>query len=363
HRNLAREVARESIVLLKNENILPLDNAIKNLALIGPHADNKRINGNWSLMGNPNDNISLKMGIEEKVGNEVNIIYEKGCSFKGLGGIYVDNVKKACEQADVIILALGETDDMSGESKSRGFITIPYPQEELAQIALSMNKPTVLVLFNGRPLEIKNLADKVPAILEVWFPGTEGGNAIVDVLFGDSNPSGKLTMSFPYTVGQIPVYYNHYNTGRPYKPGDKVKMFRSNYIDIPNEPLYPFGFGLSYTTFEYSEIEMNKSKMHSNEEIKAKITLTNTGKFEGSEIVQMYIQDLYGSVVCPVKELKGFKKIRLKPGENKEVEFLITNDNLRFWNSEMKFVAEPGSFKVYIGTNSEDIKVAEFELI
>lgn len=363
HRKIAREVARESFVLLKNENILPLDKNVKNIALIGPHANNKQINGAWSIMGNASDNISLKMGITKKLGEEVNIIYESGCSFKKNSKINVEKVKDAGEKADVIILALGEPEEMSGEAKSRGFITLPSPQEELSQIVLSIGKPTVLVLFNGRPLEIKDLVDNIPAILEVWFPGTEGGNAIADVLFGDYNPSGKLTMSFPYTIGQIPVYYNYYNTGRPFNPDDKIEGNYSNYIDIPNDPLYHFGFGLSYTTFEYSEIELNRTKMHSDEELKIKITVTNTGKFEGSEVVQMYIQDLYGSAVRPIKELKGFKKIILKPGEMQEVEFLITYDKLAFWNSEMKFVAEPGAFKVYIGTNSEDVREANFELI
>ncbi len=257
----------------------------------------------------------------------------------------------------MIIAAVGESADMTGESSSRSDISIPESQENLLKALVATGKPVVVVLFNGRPLTLNWEAAHVNAMLDVWFAGTEAGNAIADVLFGNYNPSGKITATFPLSVGQIPVYYNHKNTGRPFNPGDSPK-FKSDYLDVPNEPLYPFGYGLSYTTFSYSDVKLNKTTLKGNETLTATVTLTNTGKYAGEETVQLYISDPVASVTRSVEDLKGFKKVTLQPGESKEVSFTITTDMLKFFNSDLKYDWEAGQFFVRIGTNSSNVKSA-----
>jgi beta-glucosidase len=271
---------------------------------------------------------------------------------------------KIANQADVIIAALGESAEMSGESSSRTNLEIPQAQKDLLQALLKTGKPVVLVLFTGRPLVLVQENENVPAILNTWFAGSEAGTAIADVLFGKVNPSGKLTATFPRSVGQVPIYYNHKNTGRPLvnKEGNFEK-FRSNYIDERNEPLYPFGFGLSYTSFDYSNLKISTNKMNSREKLTVSVTVTNSGEYDGKEVVQLYIRDLVGSVTRPVKELKGFQKIDLKKGQMQTVSFEISLEDLKFYNSDLKFIAEPGRFEIFVGTNSDVENKVSFELI
>jgi beta-glucosidase len=259
-------------------------------------------------------------------------------------------------QSDVIVAALGESAEMSGESSSRSNIEIPAIQKELLKALLKTGKPVVLVLFTGRPLAVKWENENVPAILNVWFGGTEAGDAIADVLFGDVNPSGKLSTTFPQNVGQVPLYYNHKNTGRPLADGQWFQKFRSNYLDVSNDPVYPFGYGLSYTSFGYSDLQLSSSSLKGNQTLTASVVVTNTGKVEGKEVVQLYIRDVVGSVTRPVKELKGFQKIGLKPGESKKVTFMITPNDLKFYNYDLKYDWEAGDFVIMIGGNSKDVK-------
>jgi beta-glucosidase len=271
---------------------------------------------------------------------------------------------KIANQSDVIVAALGESAEMSGESSSRTNLEIPQAQKDLLQALLKTGKPVVLVLFTGRPLVLVQENETVPAILNTWFAGSEAGSAIADVLFGDENPSGKLTATFPRSVGQVPIYYNQKNTGRPLgnKEG-KFEKFRSNYIDERNEPLYAFGFGLSYTTFDYSNLKISSDKMNFNEKVKVTVDVTNTGNYDGKEVVQLYIRDLVGSVTRPLKELKGFQKIALKKGEKQTVTFEISVEELKFYNSDLEFLAEPGTFQVFVGTDSNTDTKVSFELI
>jgi beta-glucosidase len=271
---------------------------------------------------------------------------------------------KVANQSDVIVAALGESAEMSGESSSRTNLEIPQAQKDLLQELLKTGKPVVLVLFNGRPLVLNQENETVPAILDAWFAGSEAGTAIADVLFGDENPSGKLTATFPRSVGQLPIYYSQKNTGRPLgnKEG-KFEKFKSNYIDLRNEPLFPFGFGLSYTTFEYSNLKISSDKMTVTDKVTVSVDVTNTGNFDGKEVVQLYIRDLVGSVTRPIKELKGFQKIALKKGEKQIVIFDISVEELKFYNSDLQFIAEPGAFQVFVGTNSDADKMVTFELI
>jgi beta-glucosidase len=259
-------------------------------------------------------------------------------------------------EADVIVAALGESSEMSGESSSRTDIGIPDVQQELLKALLATGKPVVLVLFTGRPLTLSWENQHVPAILNVWFAGSEAGYAITDVLFGDVNPSGKLSTTFPQNVGQIPLFYNHKNTGRPLQDGKWFSKFRSNYLDVSNDPVYPFGFGLSYTQFSYSDIKVSATKLKGDQKLIASVTVTNTGKYTGKEVVQLYIRDMVGTVTRPVKELKGFEKIELKAGESREIKFEIGTDLLKFYNYDLKYVWEPGDFEIMIGGNSRDVK-------
>ena len=275
----------------------------------------------------------------------------------------LDEALAVAARADVIVAALGESSEMSGESSSRSDIGIPDTQRRLLEALLQTGKPVVLTLFAGRPMTLDWEQENVPAILNVWFGGSEAAYAIGDVLFGDVNPSGKLSMTFPRNVGQIPLYYNHKNTGRPLEQGHWFTKFRSNYLDVPNEPLYAFGYGLSYTTFQYSDIRLDKKQMNQNGEITATVTLTNTGSRDGAEVVQLYLRDRVGSITRPVQELKGFQKVFLKAGESREVSFKITADLLKFYDYDLDFVCEPGDFDVMIGGSSDRVKTARITLL
>lgn len=385
HRNEARKIAAESLVLLKNEGqLLPLKKS-GTIALIGPLAEAKEnMAGTWSVATKQENSISLFNGMKSVVGNSAKILYAKGSNLdydaayeeratmfgKTLHRDQRTNEQLLTEalqianQSDVIVAALGESAEMSGESSSRTNLEIPKAQKDLLQQLIKTGKPVVLVLFDGRPLVITEENKAVPAILNVWFPGSEAGYAIADVLFGDVNPSGKLSATFPRSVGQVPIYYAAKNTGRPLgnKQGNFEK-FRSNYLDERNEPLFPFGFGLSYTSFKYSNLRLSANTMNSNDKLQAFVDVTNTGNFDGKEVVQLYIRDLVGSVTRPIKELKGFKKISLKNGETQTVSFEITVEDLKFYNSDLQFVAEPGRFQLFIGTNSDTTDKIEFDLV
>jgi beta-glucosidase len=384
NRSEAREIASQSLVLLKNEKqVLPLKKS-GTIAVIGPLADAKEnMAGTWSVATNMDKSISLIAGIKEVAGNATNVLYAKGSNLDYDAGFeekatmfgktlhrddrtaaaLLAEALKIANQSDVIVAALGESAEMSGESSSRTNLEIPQAQKDLLQELLKTGKPVVLVLFTGRPLVLVQENETVPAILNTWFAGSEAGSAIADVLFGDENPSGKLTTTFPRSVGQVPIYYSHKNTGRPLGNQEgKFEKFKSNYIDERNEPLFPFGFGLSYTTFDYSNLKITSEKMNFNGKVSASVDVTNTGVYEGKEVVQLYIRDLVGSVTRPLKELKGFEKITLKKGEKKTVTFEISVEDLKFYNSDLEFVAEAGQFDVYIGTSSDTEKKVSFEL-
>lgn len=376
----ARDAARKSIVLLKNSNdLLPLKKA-GNIAVIGPLADSKRdMIGNWSAAGDWQKAVSLLDGIKNSISHAANISYSKGANItddKALlqklningGNISIDSlspealIKNAVEiagKADIVVIALGESQGMTGEAASRSEIGIPDNQKVLLKAIHATGKPIVLVLFNGRPLTLTWEQENIPSILETWFPGTQAGNSIADVLFGEYNPAGKLTISFPRNTGQIPIYYSAKNTGRPI---DSSNKYSSKYLDVANTPLYPFGFGLSYTSFEYSNISLNKKEVTVNDKLDVSITVTNKGNYDGEEIVQLYIRDLVGSVTRPVKELRGFYKVLIKKGQSSQLHFTITNDDLKFFDKDMKWNSEPGDFKVFVGTNSQDVKEASFRL-
>lgn len=361
HLKIARETAKKSIVLLKNERqVLPLSKNIKSIALIGPLADNRRdMLGAWIVNSDPTKIVSILDGLKNKTNNKVTINYVRGCGFEDYNKDEFPKALAAANSSDVVILAMGESANMSGENQSRVYLNIPGVQEELMKEIAKTGKPIVLLLHNGRPLCINWEKKNIPAILECWFLGTQAGNAIADVLFGDYNPSGKLTMSFPAAVGQVPICYNEKRTGRTL---DTTNFWRSRYRDISNDALYPFGYGLSYTTFSYSPINLKDTIMLMNDTLLVSVKVKNTGKYFGEEVVQLYISDLVASIVRPHKELKGFQKIDLKPGEEKEVQFKITHAELSFWNKNMKFVAESGAFLVMTGTDSETLQEAKFWL-
>ena len=382
HRAIARKTASESFVLLKNEGVLPLSQK-GTIAVVGPLANTRsNMPGTWSVAAVLDNAPSLVEGLREVVGDRAKVVTAKGSNLIGDADyekratmfgreLYRDNrtdrelldeALKVAAGADVIVAALGESSEMSGESSSRTNLEMPDVQRALLQELLKTGKPVVLVLFTGRPLVLTWEEEHVPAILNVWFGGSEAAYAISDVLFGDVNPSGKLTATFPQNVGQIPLFYNHKNTGRPLQEGRWFEKFRSNYLDVSNEPLYPFGYGLSYTTFAYSDIHLSSTEMSADGELTATVTVTNTGSRDGAEVVQLYIRDLVGSVTRPVKELKGFEKIFLKAGESRKVSFSITPELLKFYNYDLQFVCEPGDFDVMIGGNSRDVKKARFLL-
>ena len=358
------DIARKSIVLLKNEHrLLPLKKG-GTIALIGPLVKSVRDNlGFWSYEW-PDDSdriVSPWEGIRQKAGDGTKLLYARGCGLTDTSRAGFAEAVAAAEQADVAIVNVGEAPDMSGEAKSRSNLDLPGVQEELIRAIEATGKPVVVLISAGRPLIFNWTADHAPAILYTWWLGTEAGHAMADVLFGDYNPSGKLPMSFPRAVGQIPIYYDHFSTGRPAK-SDSDLYYVSAYTDLLNSPRYPFGFGLSYTQFAYSDIRLGAASLRPGGQLMATVTVTNTGSYDGRETVQLYIRDLFGSVVRPVKELKGFQQIFLKAGESKPVTFTITTADLRFYNSKLESVFEPGDFKIYIGGNSRDVKEAGFTL-
>ncbi len=357
----SRELAKRSIVLLKNDNqILPLKKDIKKLALIGPYVKNRRdLVGTWSGAGKWEKAVTVLEGIEKAVSKKTEILYAEGSKLFGEDKSGFAEAVATANQADAVVLLVGEPHDWSGEAASRTELELPGVQPELVQAIVETGKPVIMVMMNGRPLTIDWEAANVPAIVEAWHLGVQAGPAIADVLFGDYNPSAKLTVTFPRSVGQIPIYYNMKHTGRPMNPDQK---FTSKYLDSPNTPLYPFGFGLSYTTFEYSDIKLDTREMGVNDYITAKINVKNTGNFDGEEIVQLYIQDLVGSVTRPVKELKHFKKVFIAKGESVDLEFKISADDLAFYRKDMSFGVEAGDFKLFIGTNSDDVKESLFTL-
>lgn len=356
----ARDMARKSFVLLKNENnLLPLKKNLKTIAVIGPLADAKmEMNGSWAAAGDRSKSVTLLEGLRAKLPG-TNLIFAKGCEIDGTSKDDIAEAVTAAMQSEVVILAIGEAHWMSGEAASRSDIGLPGVQQELVETLHKTGKPIVVVLINGRPLTINWIDENIPAILEAWFPGTQGGHAIADVLFGDYNPSGKLPVTFPKNVGQIPIYYSMKNTGRPF---DTKNKYTSHYLDVSNDPLYVFGYGLSYTTFEYGEIMLDKKTMMNNETLEVSVEVTNTGKVAGEEVVQLYIQDVVASLTRPVRELKGFKKIMLEPGQSATATFTIKPSDLAFYDQEMTFVSEKGEFRVFIGGNSRDTKTAVFEL-
>lgn len=359
HREAARKIAAHSMVLLKNrENILPISSDQKNIALIGPFARSQELLDIWKCNGDEEDVVSIAEGLKQKL----NLVVSQGCGIHEGTASEMEKAILAAESSDFIILALGEHPDMSGEAGSRGDITLPEIQRELANNIFALGKPVVLVLINGRPLELGEISEKADAILEAWFPGTEGGNAVADILFGDEYPSGRLTMSFPVTVGQVPVYYNAMPTGRPKGNDENPERFVSRYRDIPNAPLYPFGYGLTYTDFSYSNISLSSEILTSDSSITAKVNIKNTGDKCGTETVQMYIRDMAGSMSRPVLELKDYKRVTLEIGEEMQVEFNITEEMLKFNTYENGFAAEAGKFKVFIGKNAAELQAVEFEL-
>ena len=389
HRDAARKIAGESFVLLKNDKsgssanpTLPLKKE-GTVAVIGPLANTRsNMPGTWSVAARLNDYPSVYEGLKEMMKGKVNITYAKGsnlisdAAYEERATMFgrslnrdnrtdkemLDEALKVAANADVIIAALGESSEMSGESSSRTNLALPDVQRTLLEALLKTGKPVVLTLFTGRPLTLTWEQEHVPAILNVWFGGSEAAYAIGDVLFGDVNPSGKLTMTFPKNVGQIPLFYNHKNTGRPLLEGKWFEKFSSNYLDVDNDPLYPFGYGLSYTNFQYSDITLSAPTMGQDGSVTAMVTVTNTGKYDGAEVVQLYIRDLVGSITRPVKELKGFDKIFLKAGESKTVSFKITPELLRFYDYELNYVAEPGDFDIMIGGNSQSVKTTHLSL-
>jgi beta-glucosidase len=357
----ARDGARKSIVLLKNEKqVLPLSKSINRIAVIGPLADARReMIGSWSAAGDWTKAVTLLEGIKAAVTPSTQVLYARGCNINDDTTKYFAQAIQTAKQADVVVLAVGEAALMTGEAASRTALDLPGVQQKLVEEIQKTGKPMVVVLSNGRPLTINWINDNIPAIVETWFLGTQAGHAIADVLFGDYNPSGKLTVTFPRSVGQVPIYYSMKNTGRPMDANNK---YTSKYLDESNEPLYPFGYGLSYTTFTYGDISLSSPQITQQDELKVTCKVTNTGKRAGEEVVQLYIHDLVGSVTRPVKELKNFQKIMLQPGESKEITFTITQHDLSFYRKDMSFGVEPGKFEVYIGGNSRDLKKAAFML-
>ncbi|MGI8469056.1 MAG: glycoside hydrolase family 3 C-terminal domain-containing protein, partial [Pyrinomonadaceae bacterium] len=352
-RKFARQSAAESFVLLKNNNeTLPVARNTKEIAIIGSLAnDKKSMNGAWSGDGRAEDAVTLLEGVKNKLGNSAKIRYAIGCDVKCEDTSGFDEAVKAAKSSDFVILTVGEDSDMSGEASSRTNLDLPGKQLDLVKAIHATGKPYAIVLMNGRPLTISWLAENSPAILETWFGGTEAGNAIADALFGDVNPGGKLPVTFPRSVGQIPIYYNELPTGRP---AGVDKKYASIYIDSPNTPLYAFGYGLSYTTFKLSNLQLSSDKITKTGEIKISVDLENTGGRDGAEVVQLYIHDFVASVSQPVKELKGFQRITLRAGEKRRVEFTLKARDLGFYNAQNQYVVEDGEFGVTVGTSSDD---------
>jgi beta-glucosidase len=358
---LAREIAGRSMVLLKNDrDALPLNKNIGSIAVIGPLADDRRAPlGWWAGDGKPEDTVTPLAGIKQKVSAQTKVGYAKGCEVTGDSTAGVQEAVDLAKASDVAIVFVGEIADMVGEGASRASLDLPGPQMKLVQAIQATGKPTVVVLVNGRPLSIGWIVDNVPAILESWMGGSQSGNAIADTLFGDVNPGAKLPVSFPRTVGQIPIYYNHLNTGRPPDPSNR---YNSKYSDIPSTPLFPFGYGLSYTTFKISNLQLSAPQINVNGKLTVSVEVENMGQRAGDEVVQLYIRDPVASMARPVKELKGFQRVSLQPGAKKRVEFVLASEQLGFWNRELRYVVEPGEFRVMVGANSVDVLDAKFEV-
>lgn len=382
NRAVARKIATETFVLLKNENnLLPLQRKGK-IALVGPLANTKaNMPGTWSVAAASDKYNSLYESMKQSLAGKAEVLYAKGSNLmydaqrEAEATMFgremrdprsaqelLDEALNVASQADVIVAAVGESSEMSGESSSRTNLEMPDAQRDLLTALKKTGKPVVLVYFAGRSTVMTWEQENFPAILNVWFGGSEAADAICDVVFGDVSPSGKLTTTFPKNVGQIPLYYNHLNTGRPLEAGKWFSKFRSNYLDIDNDPLYPFGYGLSYTTFRYGDLQLSNNSMNERGKITASVTVTNTGNYDADEIVQMYIRDMVGSVARPVKELKGFERIHLKKGESRTVSFDITAKQLKFYNSALNWVCEPGEFEVMVGGNSRDVQTKKFSL-
>lgn len=360
------EVAKKSLVLLKNKNnVLPLK-ANQKIAFVGPLvSDEYNMIGSWAALGDRNGMAtSVKEGVTNYLKNVSNVTFDQGVEIQSAKRDMMQKALDNAKNADVIVAIMGESENMSGEAACRTTIDLPGLQKEFLSELKKLGKPIVLVLLNGRPLTLTWENDNMDAILEAWWPGTRGGDAIAQTLFGANNPNGKLPMTFPRNVGQLPLYYNHKNTGRPYLgPTDPEQKYKSQYIDVGNSPLYPFGYGLSYTTFEYSNLKISNDKIKFGEKLKVSVDVKNTGNYQGQEVVQLYIRDLVGSVTRPMKELKGFEKIILKIGETKSVSFEISSEDLKFYNIDMKNVAEAGNFEVFVGGNSDTERKASFELV
>lgn len=360
HLDFARQFAQKSIVLLKNKNnLLPLDKNIGTIALIGPLADaSGEMLGAWYAQGEPEKSISFKQGIINIVPNAT-VLFAKGCEIEGTDTSGFAEAIAIAKKSEVVILAIGEAAWMSGENTSRSKIDIPGMQPELFKALKKTGKPVIVLLTNGRPLDLSYLDQHADALVETWFLGTAAGNAVADVLFGDYNPSGKLTVTFPRNLGQVPIFYNAKNTGRPVNDD----RYSTRYLDVASTPLYPFGYGLSYTTFAYSNLALSSKTITRNETLKVSVLIKNTGKYAGEEIVQLYIRDLVGSVTRPVRELKGFKKILLQPGELQTVEFSLSEEDLKFYDINMNWLTEPGDFEVFVGTNAQETLSARFVFI
>ena len=352
HLALARKMVSENCVLLKNQNqTLPIPAGVKRIAIIGPLADSKKdMLGSWSAAGKPENCITLLEGVKNRAGQTTEVLFEKGCNTNDNDKSGFDAAMKLAMNADYIILALGENSSMSGEAASRTSIELPGVQNELAEAIVKTGKPVAVVLFNGRPLDLSKLSKLPVAMLETWFGGTQAGNGVADVLYGDVNPAGKITMTFPRNGGQIPIFFNVKNTGRPYSPADSGAKYVSRYLDCPNDPLFPFGFGLSYTHFTYANLV---ATVYANK-IAASVQVSNTGDRDGEEVVQLYIRDKVGSVTRPLKELKGFQKVLIKKGETRTITFNLTTDDLAFYHPDLKKYWEPGEFVIFIGTNSAE---------
>ncbi|MXV50157.1 beta-glucosidase BglX [Pedobacter sp. HMF7647] len=365
NKKAALEVAKKSIVLLKNESqLLPLNKNAGSIAVIGPLGKSSEdMKGFWSVTWDNDHLVSLYEGLDNKLKGIVKLSYAQGCDVTDTSKAGFAEAVNAARNADVVVMAVGEKFDMTGEAKSRANIHLPGVQEELIQAVKATGKPVVVLVMAGRPLIFNWTADHADAILYTWWLGSEAGNAIADVLFGDYNPAGKLPMSFPRAEGQIPVFYNHKNTGRP-ASSDHYEQYRSTYLDLPNSPRYSFGYGLSYTKFDMSDLKLDKSKVTQNDVIKVSFTLKNTGKSDGEEVVQLYLRDMVASVTRPVKELKDFQKVFLKAGESKTINFTITKEKLSFYDQKMNWIAEPGEFDLMIGNSSDHILLEQkFELV
>ena len=367
HRQAAREIGAKSIVLLKNGDegrgqvaALPLSRDLKKIVIVGPHGDRKAdVIGSWSAAGDAEDAVTLAEGIRSKVGDDTEVVFAEGTIVESWDRSNFQTALAATEGADVIIAAMGESRDMSGEASSRTNLYLPGNQRDFLQALKATGKPVVLVLMNGRPLILDWEQDNLNSIVETWFAGTEAGNAIADVLFGDHNPSAKLPVSFPRSIGQLPLYYNAKNTGRPF---DANNSYSSRYLDAPNTPLYPFGFGLSYTTFDFANLQLSATEISRDGSLTVSVDVTNTGDLAGTETVQLYLTDAVATVTRPVKELRGFKKVALEPGETKTVTLELSTEDMKFYDLNMEYLVEPGLFRVQVGPDSMQLQTATFQV-